>query len=155
MILRPEKLVEVYHKCHIGVVFSTTNYSLVPLEMMACNLPVVEIDTESPRAIFKEAEVSFAAPDPGKIADAIEELTRNASLLARQREKARNFVLCLGWENSVRSVETAILDRWANAAFKRLNRSESAPRRSITSHMPRSSSRPSIPDHSSKQCLNG
>jgi hypothetical protein len=71
---------------------STTNYSLVPLEMMACNLPVVEIDTESPRAIFKEGEVSFAAPDPGKIADAIEELTRNAGLLARQQEKARNFV---------------------------------------------------------------
>jgi O-antigen biosynthesis protein len=91
VILRPE----VYHNCHIGVVFSATNYSLVPLEMMACNLPV-EIDTESPRAIFKEGEVSFAAPDPGKIDDAIEELTRNASLLARQREKARNFVSGLG-----------------------------------------------------------
>jgi hypothetical protein len=48
VILRPE----VYHNCHIGVVFSTTNYSPVPLEMMACNLPAVEIDTESPRAIF-------------------------------------------------------------------------------------------------------
>jgi glycosyltransferase involved in cell wall biosynthesis len=103
-ILPPEKLAEVYRECHIGVVFSTTNYSLVPLEMMACNLPVVEIDTESPRAIFKEGEVSFAAPDPGKIADAIEELTRNAGLLARQQEKACNFVSGLSWENSVRKV---------------------------------------------------
>ena len=58
----------------------------------ACALPVVELDTESTRAIFKDGEVSFAAPDPGKIADAIEELTRNAGLVARQQEKARNFV---------------------------------------------------------------
>ncbi|MDQ6703198.1 MAG: glycosyltransferase [Pseudomonadota bacterium] len=117
-ILPPEKLAEVYRKCHIGVVFSTTNYSLIPLEMMACNLPVVEIDTESTRAIFKDGEVSFSAPDPGKIADAIEELTRNAGLLARQQEKARNFVSGLSWENSVRSVETAILDRLGERGFQ-------------------------------------
>ena len=117
-ILPPEKLAEVYRKCHIGVVFSTTNYSLVPLEMMACDLPVVEIDTESTRAIFKDGEVSFAVPDPGKIADAIEELARNAGLLARQQEKARNFVSGLSWENSVRSVETAILDRLGERGFQ-------------------------------------
>ena len=117
-ILPPEKLAEVYRKCHIGVVFSTTNYSLVTLEMMACDLPVVEIDTESTRAIFKDGEVSFAPPDPDKIADAIEELTRNAGLLARQQEKARTFIAALNWENSARAVETAILDRLAECGFQ-------------------------------------
>lgn len=116
-VLPPEKLAEVYRKCHIGVVFSTTNYSLVPLEMMACDLPVVEIDTESTRAIFKDGEVSFGAPDPSKIADAIEELTRNAGLRARRKEKACNFVSGLSWENSVRSVETAIRDRLDERGF--------------------------------------
>ncbi len=117
-ILPTEKLAEVYRKCHIGVVFSTTNYSLVPLEMMACNLPVVEIDSESTRAVFKDGEVCFAAPDPVKIADAIEELTRDPGLRARQQEKARNFVVDLNWENSVRSVETAILDRLRECGFQ-------------------------------------
>ena len=117
-ILPTEKLAEVYRKCHIGVVFSTTNYSLVPLEMMACNLPVVEIDSESTRAIFKGGEVCFAAPDPSKIADAIEELTRDPGLRARQQENARNFVADLNWENSVRSVETAILDRLRECGFQ-------------------------------------
>ncbi|MGH7886615.1 MAG: rhamnan synthesis F family protein, partial [Candidatus Binatia bacterium] len=69
-ILPPEKLAEVYRNCHVGVVFSTTNYSLIPLEMMACDLPVVEIDAESTRAVFKNGEVSFAAPDPHSIAGA-------------------------------------------------------------------------------------
>ncbi len=117
-ILPPEKLADLYRQCHAGVVFSTTNYSLVPLEMMACDLPVVEIDTESTRAIFKNGEVSFAAPDPGKIADAIEALIRSEGLRNSQRESARKFVSALSWETSVRSVETAILDRLRELGFK-------------------------------------
>ncbi|MGH7842549.1 MAG: rhamnan synthesis F family protein [Candidatus Binataceae bacterium] len=117
-ILTPENLAELYRECHIGVVFSTTNYSLVPLEMMACELPAVEIDTECTRAIFKDGEVSFATPDPGNIADAIEALTRNADLRVSQTEKARKFVSDLNWENSARSVETAILDRLDELGFQ-------------------------------------
>ena len=117
-ILPPEKLAELYRECHVGVVFSTTNYSLVPLEMMAADLPVVEIDTESTRAIFKDGEVSFAAPDPGKIADAIGTLIRNEEARILQQEKAHKFVSDLNWENSVRSVETAILDRLSELGFE-------------------------------------
>lgn len=117
-ILSPEQLAKIYHESHVGVVFSTTNYSLIPLEMMACDLPVVEIDTESTRTVFEDGEVSFAAPDPGKIADAIERLLNDAGLRAQQRERARNFVTALSWENSVRAVESAILDRLVERGFQ-------------------------------------
>jgi O-antigen biosynthesis protein len=117
-ILPPEKLAELYRECHIGVVFSTTNYSLIPLEMMACDLPVVEIDAESTRAVFKNGEVSFVAPDPSNIADAIEQLLSDAELRARQVQKARDFVKPLSWEKSARSVETAILDRLGERGFQ-------------------------------------
>ncbi|MGH6811780.1 MAG: rhamnan synthesis F family protein [Methylocella sp.] len=117
-ILPPEKLAEVYRNCHIGVVFSTTNYSLIPLEMMACDLPVVEIDAESTRAVFKNGEVSFAAPDPMNIADAIEQLLSDAELRARQAQKAGDFVKPLSWENSARAVEAAILGRLVERGFQ-------------------------------------
>lgn len=118
----------------------------------ACNLPVVEIDTESTRAIFKDGEVSFAAPDPGKSADAIEDLTRNGACgLGGRRKRAISFRVSVGKIASARLKPRSLI-AWANVAFMRLNRNESAPRRSIASHMPRSSSRPSTPDHSSKQC---
>ena len=46
-ILNAEELAELYRNADIGICFSTTNYSLVPQEMMACGLPVVEIDGDS------------------------------------------------------------------------------------------------------------
>lgn len=120
-ILHPEQLAQVYHSSHVGVVFSTTNYSLVPLEMMACDLPVVEIDGESTRTIFKNNEVTFAVPDPSQIADAIERLLNDAERRMRQKQSARRFVHSLTWERSVRAVEAAILDRLDERGFQAIN----------------------------------
>ncbi|MCT7656472.1 glycosyltransferase [Oceanimonas sp. NS1] len=63
-VLSPNELAELYKECDIGICFSATNYSLVPQEMMACGLPLVELDVESTRAIFNDDIVSFAYPTP-------------------------------------------------------------------------------------------
>jgi glycosyltransferase involved in cell wall biosynthesis len=39
-----EKLSELYSRAKVGLAFSPTNPSLIPYEMMACGLPVVDID---------------------------------------------------------------------------------------------------------------
>lgn len=46
------KLRELYQKSDFGVVFSYTNISLVPLEMMACGCPVVEVYEGSLKTFF-------------------------------------------------------------------------------------------------------
>ena len=46
-ILNAGQLAELYRNADIGICFSATNYSPVPQEMMACGLPVVEIDGDS------------------------------------------------------------------------------------------------------------
>lgn len=110
-ILTPAELADLYRECDLGVVFSTTNYSLIPLEMMACNLPVVEIDTPSTRAIFMNGEVTFAKQAPYQIADAVEALMADPDRRASQVRQGRAFVDRTSWENSARVIESSILER--------------------------------------------
>jgi glycosyltransferase involved in cell wall biosynthesis/GT2 family glycosyltransferase len=116
-VLSLESLADLYNECDVGVVFSATNYSLVPLEMMACELPVVEMDAPSTRAVYRNGEVTFAAPDPNSVADAIHRMMTDAALRDKQIVSARNFIDRLDWRTSVREVETAIVDRLLDRGF--------------------------------------
>ncbi|WP_162560617.1 rhamnan synthesis F family protein [Methylobacterium durans] len=120
-VLTHEELSDLYRNSDIGVVFSSTNYSLIPLEMMACDLPVVEIDVPSTRAVFKNDEVYFASPTPYGIADAIEALLNDKDRQAQQRERGRAFVERTSWERSARAVESAIRERIAELGYTALS----------------------------------
>ena len=63
-ILDAEALATLYRKCTIGFVLSGTNYSLVPNEMMACGLPVVDIDAEHTRLSYEPETAVLAEPTP-------------------------------------------------------------------------------------------
>ena len=110
-VMSPQALGDLYRACDIGVVFSATNYSLVPLEMMACGLPVVELDVPSTRAIFQNNEVTFASPTPYAIADAIDFLAEDKVGRAAQIERASRFVAGFSWKASARKIEAAIFER--------------------------------------------
>lgn len=110
-ILSSEGLSDLYRGADIGLVFSATNYSLVPLEMMACGLPVVELDVPSTRAVFSGEEVSLARPRPSEIAACIEALARDPAKRAAQVAAGLAYVSGLSWETSARRVEAALLER--------------------------------------------
>ncbi|WP_207541288.1 rhamnosyltransferase WsaF family glycosyltransferase [Sabulicella rubraurantiaca] len=110
-ILDAPELASLYRQADIGVCFSATNYSLVPQEMMACGLPVVELDVESTRAIFPEGVVSRAAPAPAAIAEAIHRLIVSPELRREQAHRARAWVQQFSWEKSARIVERALKRR--------------------------------------------
>jgi glycosyltransferase involved in cell wall biosynthesis/GT2 family glycosyltransferase len=110
-VLSAEKLAELYRLCDVGICFSGTNYSLVPKEMMACGLPVLELDTDSTRTIFPIDVVTFAGPDPADIADKIAELLDNPAQRARQAKLARDWATGFSWEASAQIVQAAIRDR--------------------------------------------
>ena len=44
--LTAEETAELYKKCELGVIFSTTNPSRIAYEMVACGTPVIEADCE-------------------------------------------------------------------------------------------------------------
>lgn len=110
-VLNSERLADLYRGCDIGICFSGTNYSLVPQEMMACGLPVVELDGESTRAVYPPGVVTFSGPDPMDIASKVEALLNSAALRQRQASLAKEWVARFTWEDAARTVEAAIRDR--------------------------------------------
>lgn len=109
-ILSYEKLAELYNECDIGICFSGTNYSLVPQEMMACGLPLIEFNTESTQAIFPENTVTLAGPLPVDIAGKIGKLMDSPDKRMRQRNAALKWVNAFSWNASAQQVEGIILD---------------------------------------------
>ena len=107
-VLNDEELARLYNSCDIGICFSATNYSLVPQEMMACGMPLIELDTESTRAIFPEGVVTLAGPDPLDIADKIEQLLDDPARRKAQVAAAKAWVDPFSWEKAARAVEDAI-----------------------------------------------
>lgn len=111
-----DTLAEIFRSADVGVVFSATNYSLVPQEMMACGLPIVELDGESTRAIFPENTVTLAAAHPIKIADAIDRLLNDAAARTEQAAAALDWVNEFSWPKSAAMVESAMIDRLSEFA---------------------------------------
>ncbi len=110
-VASPEELAALFQKADIGVVFSATNYSLVPQEMMACGLPIVELKGESTECIFPKETVSLAEPHPSKISDAMEYLIKDEKKRRKQSLAARDWVQGFSWQASAELVEQAILER--------------------------------------------
>ncbi len=110
-VRKPSELASLYAEATIGVVFSATNYSLVPQEMMASGLPLVELDVESTQAIYPEGIVTPAAVDPVRIADAMEALLFDPERRARQRAAASDWVAQFSWEGAADVIEGALVDR--------------------------------------------
>ena len=118
-ILTGEELAALYREATIGVVFSATNHSLVNKEMMACGLPVIDLDLDTVRSIFPEDVMAFAKPTPEGIADQMERLLADPWERERLRQGGLSHVGGLTWESSARMVEAAIRDRVKHAAAER------------------------------------
>lgn len=120
-VLGSHELAELYRQSTVGVVFSATNHSLVNKEMMACGLPVIDLDRETVRAIFPEGTMRFANPTPEGIADALEDLLGNAQAREDIAKSGLSLVNNLSWEKSARLVEEALRDRVAQHANQETN----------------------------------
>ncbi len=120
-VLSAKELGELYRCCDVGIVFSATNYSLVPQEMMACRLAVLEIEGDNTLAVFPHDAVSLAKPHPHCIAGQLRFLLKNIcecrSIALRGLVWASQF----DWETTVRAVNTDILQRLSNLGYKRLS----------------------------------
>jgi glycosyltransferase involved in cell wall biosynthesis len=103
-------LAELYAEADVGVAFSTTNPSLVPLEMMACGCPVVDLDNEVNRMSYPPDAIRLAPPTPEGVAAAVLALLRDPDLRQRQRRAALDFVATFpGEEEAARAVEASLL----------------------------------------------
>jgi glycosyltransferase involved in cell wall biosynthesis/SAM-dependent methyltransferase len=90
-ILTPTELGDLYRSSDIGVAFSTTNPSLVTFEMMACGLPLVDLDVLDSRNRHGGFPAELVEPSPEAIADGIGRLLGDAARLDAMRREATAF----------------------------------------------------------------
>lgn len=102
-------LAVLYSKSTIGMVFSLTNYSIVPQEMMACGLPVITNTGENMQCIYKDGQVCFTELFVDAIAANIIDLLDNPNKRESYANKGLSYVMDLSWEKSAKKVEEIIL----------------------------------------------
>jgi O-antigen biosynthesis protein len=108
-VMGPEKLAHAYASAAVGLCLSMTNPSLVPTEMMACGLPVVDLDVPSMRATFgADGPVELAAFDPLAICDAIERLLDDIVLRADRSRAGAELVAGRTWARAAEQVEAGL-----------------------------------------------
>ncbi len=80
-----DDLANLYRSADLGIVFSTTNPSLVPYEMMHCGLPVVDLDMEGAESKYGDSRdnVFLVNPLPEKMAEELYNIINNPDLLKR------------------------------------------------------------------------
>lgn len=96
-------LAQLYRNADLGMVFSTTNPSLVPYEMMLCGCPVVDVDME--QAIMKYGNnsdnVFLFETEPERMAEQILEIIDDEVLLRKGslRTQVGNGYISYGGRN--------------------------------------------------------
>jgi glycosyltransferase involved in cell wall biosynthesis/2-polyprenyl-3-methyl-5-hydroxy-6-metoxy-1,4-benzoquinol methylase len=85
-------LSKLYRNADLGIVFSTTNPSLVPYEMMACELAVGDIRLEDSIVNYESEEnIFFLNPVPEMMAKEMVEIMKNDDLRQRKAKSGYNF----------------------------------------------------------------
>jgi glycosyltransferase involved in cell wall biosynthesis len=109
-ILNHAELAKLYREAAVGLVFSATNYSLIGQEMMACGLPVIDLDGENTRGAYAPDSVVLAQPNPVAIAAKITELLTQESARLAVATRGQSAVEKLSWEKSAREIEAALVE---------------------------------------------
>lgn len=108
-ILDATELAELYSNTALGIVFSPTNTSLLPFEMMACGCPVIELNSDSNKATFPNSDIiELANFSPLDIANSIEKLLTDDKKRQTQSQKAYEYVKPFTWENSAKKLDNII-----------------------------------------------
>lgn len=107
-VLSPAKLGDLYRSVRVGVVLSATNHSLIPAEMMACGLPVVDLDTEATRMDFPDGVLARARAHPRALADTICLLLTDRMHWTRQRAAGLSFARELHWGRAASEIANLV-----------------------------------------------
>jgi len=110
-VLSHKELAHLYSNVIAGLSISLTNYSLMPQEMMACGMPVLEIKGENTTTIFGEDPnfIHLSNPNPYSIADGLSKIVQDQKYRMQLSERGLEYVEKLDWEKSARMIEEAVL----------------------------------------------
>ncbi len=108
-VVDPARLAATYGEATVGVVLSMTNPSLVPTEMLACGLPVVDLASDSMISSFgRNGPLELAPFDPMGVADAVERLLDDPQLRATRSAHGIALAAERRWDRAAEQVETGL-----------------------------------------------
>jgi glycosyltransferase involved in cell wall biosynthesis len=109
-IVSAERLSRLYAEATVGLSLSLTNYSLIPQEMMACGLPVVELKGRACESVFGDdgAVITLADDSPAALADAIDELLEDEDRREHMSQSGIDFVAERTWPAAIDVIEGAL-----------------------------------------------
>lgn len=114
-VMDPAGLAHAYASSAVGLVLSLTNPSLVPAEMLACGLPVVDARSESMLECFgDEGPIVLSELHPIAICEAIEKLLDDLGARADASRTGAELVAGRTWAKSAEGLEKGL-----RAALKR------------------------------------
>lgn len=87
-------LANLYINADLGIVFSPTNPSLVPYEMMSCGCPVVDLNVEYAEDKYggDDSKVFLTDPDPVIFSQNLLEIIDDTDLLNKKSKAAKEWV---------------------------------------------------------------
>jgi glycosyltransferase involved in cell wall biosynthesis len=105
----PGQLAWLYSEATVGVAFSMTNASLVPQDMLACGLPVVDVAGFGTEAVHgPDGPVELAPFDDLAVAAAVERLLDDPGLRAERRRAGLEHASRRTWERAADCVEAGL-----------------------------------------------
>jgi glycosyltransferase involved in cell wall biosynthesis len=95
-VLTPLQLAELYKSASLGIAFSITNPSKVPFEMMACGLPIMDLNTEGNDANYGNDKINknvfLVDPNVDEMAETINDIMSNEKERLRIGSNGNSFV---------------------------------------------------------------
>jgi glycosyltransferase involved in cell wall biosynthesis len=107
-VLSPADLAALYRSCSLALVLSYTNLSLLPLELMACNCPVVSNTGPNVEWLLTDENAQLADSNPEALADAMVGLLQDDGLRARKIAAGRALAESTNWISEIRTIESAL-----------------------------------------------
>lgn len=108
-IVALEDLSALYARCDLCLIISSTNLSLLPLEVMGAGSVAVCSRGESSTWLVNEENAVLVDFEPNQIADTLEDYLRHPAKLAQIRGKGMAFAAGTSWEREADKVYAAIL----------------------------------------------
>lgn len=108
-IVALENLAELYARCDLCLIISSTNLSLLPLEVMGSGSVAVCSKGENSSWLVNEENSILVDFEPNRIADSLEYYLKHPDQLEEIRQKGIAFAAQTSWEKEADKVYEAIL----------------------------------------------
>jgi len=115
-VLSKQELKELYRESDFGVVFSYTNISLVPLEMMACGCPVIETSEGSFKHFFNSDCAILVDSYPKDFVRKVTYYIEHPGERKKIAEKAMNSLQGKTWMEAARQFREILVESYQRRA---------------------------------------